>query len=222
MQRGDDTNELEIVLEPLAYIKGRLVDENGKGVTNVQPEISILNRWYRDRSKLWNTTMKGNGKFTIERVPSGLKMMIGAVSGNHWNVLPIGELRNGRLSSRHIEIEPLQPGEVRDIGKVFVKREMLEEFEDDNIEWNGSLSGLLTNEDGEAVVGFRLSINYGEKQFHDITDLNGRYEFVGLPKNRKIKLSVLDWDDTNNYSNSFECICDGNDFDIQLSPQNRN
>jgi RNA polymerase sigma factor (sigma-70 family) len=219
-QRSDDVNDLEIVLEPLASIVGRLVDANGEGVASVKPEISIVQpdgRGSRERLRIWNTTVENDGSFSIEGIPTGLKMMIKTASNLPWNVVSIGKLQHGRMKA--IEIGQLLPGEVRDVGEVFVKRETIQELEDNNIEWDGSLSGYVTNEDGEAMIGFDLEIYYGKKQFRELTDINGWYEFVGLPGNKKVELRVSGIDDNKVYRDSFETFCDGNYFDIHLLPQ---
>jgi hypothetical protein len=56
-----------------------------------------------------------------------------------------------------------------------------------------------------------------------VTDINGRYEFAGLPRDRKVKLRVFgrvegpEGTGRKLYRESFEVVCDGNPFDIQLS-----
>ena len=77
-----------------------------------------------------------------------------------------------------------------DVGEVFVKSKDILKPEDGNINWDAELSGLLTNESGEVMVGFDLEILYGNKTFSDVTDINGRYEFAGLPRDKKVKLGL--------------------------------
>jgi hypothetical protein len=83
----------------------------------------------------------------------------------------------------------------------------------------------VTNESGQVMVGFDLEISYGSRKFSEVTDINGRYKFVGLPRDRKLELKVSGTANRQStterkmYTESFEVICDGNPFDIQLSPE---
>ena len=151
-------------------------------------------------------------------------MVIETALCSNLTVVNIGSLEEGRIKA--LEIGRLQPSEVLDVGEVFVRRETIPGLEDGNIDWGGTLSGQVTNESGEVMVGFDLGIHYGSRTFSDVTDINGRYEFAGLPRDRKVKLRVsgrvgkadrLDGTGRKFYRESFEVICDGNSFDIQLS-----
>ncbi len=223
-QKSDDANDLEIVLEPLAGIVGKMIDPNGEAVISVIPEISIVDpngRTYTERVSIWNTTVKDDGSFSIEGIPVGMEIVIKTALSPNLKAVRIGSLEAGRI--RTLKIGQLQPSEVLDIGEVFVKREEIAGPEDDDIDWDATLSGLLTNESGEVMVGFDLQILYGNRTFHDMTDINGQYEFAGLPRDRKVKLSVFGTADRpsetgrKRYRESFEVNCDGNPFDIQLS-----
>jgi len=224
-QKSDDANDLEIVLEPLAGIVGRLIDRNGEAVMSIIPEISIVNphgKAYRDRSWIRDTTVEDDGSFSIERIPVGLEMVIKTAICSNLKIVQIGSLEEGKI--RTLKIGRLQPSEVLDVGEVFVKRETIPGFEDDDIDWDATLAGQVSNESGDVMVGFDLEILYGNKPFHDVTDINGRYKFVGLPRDRKVKLTVFGITNRQSKTNrklyhreSFEVICDGNDFDIQLS-----
>lgn len=85
------------------------------------------------------------------------------------------------------------------------------------------MSGQVTNENGQIMVGFDLQVSYGNRRIRDVTDINGRYEFAGLPGDRKVKLKIVGIADgpggtgKKRYRESFEVMCDGNPFDIQLS-----
>jgi len=219
-QRSHDVNDLEITLKPLAGIVGRLVDENGEGVASVKPEILIVppkGRGSIERLGIWNTTVQADGNFCIEGIPTGLKMRIKSASIHKGTrSVPIGRLQQGKW--KNIEIEQLQPGEVRDLGEVLIKQKNIPEPEDDKTEWNGRLSGLVTNEHDEIMVGFNLTVHYGNRQFSELTDINGRYEFAALPRNRKAELIVFGRHGKTIYRDSFEFICDGNDLNIQLLP----
>ncbi|MHC4726437.1 MAG: sigma-70 family RNA polymerase sigma factor [Planctomycetota bacterium] len=223
-QKSEDANELEIVLEPLAGIVGRLIDQNGEAVMSVIPAISIVNP--SNKAEIYtpgirDTAIDDDGSFSVEGIPVQMEMVIKSALCSNLKFVDIGSLEAEKI--RTLKIGQLQPGEVLDVGEVFVIRETIPGFEDDDIDWDGTLSGHVTNESGDVMVGFDLEILYGNKPFHDVTDINGRYEFTGLPRDTKVKLRVLGTADMQNrtekklYSESFEVICDGNDFDIQLS-----
>jgi hypothetical protein len=201
-----------------------LIDQNGEAVMSIIPVISIVNPYGKAdiyAPGIRDTTMEDDGSFSVEGIPVQMEMVIKSALCTNLKFVDIGSLEEGKI--RTLEIGHLQPSEVLNVGDVFVIRETVPGFEDDNIDWDGTLSGQVTNENGQVMVGFDLEILYGNKPFHDVTDINGRYEFVGLPGNRKVKLRVFGTANRQDeagkklYSESFEVICDGNDFDIQLS-----
>ena len=221
--KSDEPDELEIVLEPFAGIVGRLIDQNGVPVTSMIPRMSIVKPNGKiDFVKSWiqDTTVDQDGSFSIDRIPVGAEMAIKSALHPTMMVVNIGLLEEERI--KPLEIGQLQPSEVLNVGEVFVKSKDVPRPEDGNIDWDATLSGLLTNESGEVIVGFDLQIYYGSREFHEVTDINGRYEFTGLPRDRKVKLIVLgrakrpEGAGTKLYRESFEVICDDNPFDIQL------
>jgi len=222
-RKSDDPNELEIVLEPFAGIVGRLVDQNGEAVTSILPRISIVNPNGRiELAKSWvqDTNIEHDGSFSIDRIPVGMEMVIKSALHPNMMVVNIGYLEEERI--KPLKIGRLQPSEVLNVGEVFVKSKDIIKPEDSNIDWDGTLSGQVTNESGDVMVGFDLQIYYGSREFHEVTDIKGRYEFTGLPRDRKVKLMVLgsaykDSKSRKRYRESFEVICDGNPLDIQLS-----
>ncbi|MHC4586732.1 MAG: sigma-70 family RNA polymerase sigma factor, partial [Planctomycetota bacterium] len=222
--KSDDPNELEIVLESLAGIVGRLIDPNGEAVTSMLPRISIVNpngKIELIKSWIQDTTVEHDGSFSIERIPVGMDLVLKSAVRPNMMIVNIGSLEEERI--RALEIGQLQPSEVLDVGEVFVRSKDIMKPEDGNIDWDATLSGLITNENGRVMIGFDLEISYGSRTFHDVTDINGRYEFTGLPRDRKVKLRIFGkakrpgGTGTKRYSESFEVICNGNPFDIQLS-----
>jgi len=212
------------VLEPFAGVVGRLIDQNGEAVTGVIPRISIVNpngKAYIVKSWIQDTTVEHDGSFSIERIPVGMEMVLKSALRPNMMVVNIGSLEAERI--RALEIGRLQPSEVLDVGEVFVNSKDILKPEDGNIDWDAALSGLLTNENGRVMVGFDLGISYGSRRFRDVTDINGRYEFTGMPRDRKVKLRIVGIADgpggtgKKRYRQSFEVICNGNPFDIQLS-----
>jgi hypothetical protein len=222
--KSDDANELEIVLEPFAGVVGRLVDQNGEAVTSMIPRISIVNpngKIEFVKSWLQDTTIEQDGSFSIDRIPVGIEMVMKSALHPNMMVVNIGYLEEEKIKA--LEIGQLQPSEVLDIGEVFVKHKDILRTEDGNIDWDATLAGQVTNESGDVMVGFDLQILYGNKTFRDVTDIKGRYEFTGLPRDKKVKLRIFGYVDgaggavKKRYRESFEVICDDNPFDIQLS-----
>ncbi|MHC4692662.1 MAG: carboxypeptidase-like regulatory domain-containing protein [Planctomycetota bacterium] len=198
-----DTNQTEIVLEPLVDIVGRATDPNGKGLADALPKVGILvseGRWYRERQAWWQTVVDKDGYFIIKGVPVGVPMVV--------SITPPG-------AEPDVILGPLQPGEEIDVGNIVVKGEELERLrEPADAEWNGTLSGLLTDEYGDPVMGTLVETRIGRRYFRDYTDIDGRYQLTGLPRGEKLKLNI-----EHRYAPaSYDVVCDGNDFDVQLSP----
>ena len=193
---------MELVLEPLVTITGRLIDKHGSGLADVRPQIHVLIDHETSRStsgKLWRTAVDANGRFTIEGIPSGLPMRVSAD-------------KPGAQGSA--ELPPLEPGAVIDVGDVVLRP--LHGFDTDDIEWTGTLRGRVVNENNEPMVGLRVQTTMGLNTFQDATDTRGRYTLKGLPKGKKISGSVY----ADGYGHTmFTTIVDGNDLDIQLFPQ---
>ena len=168
-------------------------------------------------SKLGST----DGSFIIERVPVGVEIVLKSAFHPSFKVIDIGSLEEGKI--RTLEVGHLQPGEMFDVDEIFVKRETIPGFEEDEIDWDATLSGQVTNESGDVMVGFDMEISYEYKRFREVTDIKGRYKFAGLPRDKKVKLMVSgktpkhSKTGSKRYRDSFEVICEGNDFDIQLA-----
>jgi hypothetical protein len=218
-----DADELEIVLEPLAGIIGRLIDQGGEAVTSIIPIVSIVNpndEIVIAKSWLQDTTVEDDGSFIIERVPIGAEIALKSAVHPGFGIMDIGSLEAGMI--RTLEIGHLQPAEVFDVGEVFVKRETIPGFEEDKIDWDATLSGQVTNESGDVMVGFDVEVSYENKRFIEVTDIKGWYKIVGLPRDKKVKLMVSgrtprqSKTGRKSYRDSFEVICDGNDFNIRL------
>jgi len=198
-----DTNQTEIVLEPLFDIVGRVIDPNGEGLADALPKVGILmsnGRWYRERIAWWKTVVDKDGWFRIKGVPVGVPMVV--------SITPPG-------AEPDVILGPLQPGEEIDVGNIVVKVEVLERLrEPADAEWYGNLSGLVTDEYGDPVMGTLVETRIGRRYFRDFTDIDGRYELTGLPRGEKLKLNI-----EHRYAPaSYDVVCDGNDFDVQLSP----
>jgi hypothetical protein len=203
-----DTNQTEIVLEPFVDIVGRVIDPNGEGLVDALPKVGILmsdGRWYRERGSWWKTVVDKDGWFRIKGVPVGVPMAV--------SITPPG-------AEPDVILGPLQPGEEIDVGHIVVKIEVLERLRepaDADVGWNGTLSGLLTDEYGDPAMGTLVEIRMGRRYFRDYTDIDGRYQLTGLPRDKKLKLYMRHRYTTVYY----DVFCDGNDFDVQLVPKER-
>jgi len=209
--------------QTLASIVGRLIDQEGEAVTSIIPKVSIVNpndEIVIAKSWLQDTTVEDDGSFIIERVPIGAEIALKSAFHPGFKMIDIGSSDAGMI--RTLEVGHLRPGEVFDVGEVFVKRETIPGFEKEKIDWDATLSGQVTNESGDVMVGFDVEISYDYKMFREVTDIKGLYKFVGLPRDKKVKLMVSGRTPQHsktgrrNYRDSFEVICDGNDFNIQL------
>lgn len=201
-KKSDEPNELEIILEPLATIVGRIVDQDGNSVTDVRLKLDIIMGGGLSRGtsgNLWKTTIESDGRFKFEGVPVGLPMRVSADKPRYqgW-----------------VELPQLKPGEVLDAGDVVLKP--MYGFEDGQADWSGTLPGRVINENNEPMPGLRVQSQTGGKMFEDITDTKGRFTLKGLPKDKKISGSVY----ADGYGHTmFKTVVDGNSLDIKIFPQ---
>ncbi|MHC4721693.1 MAG: hypothetical protein ACYS6I_03185, partial [Planctomycetota bacterium] len=202
-QKSDDANDLELILEPVAIITGRVVFEDGTSVD--QSELELWTRlpsggWRGGGSKNpWKLNIIGNDEFEFENIPVGLEMDVHAEIPGFQGMANVGELI---------------PGEMFDAGDVIIKP--LRGFEDGKTEWTGRLKGRLLNENNEPMVGFRVDASIGTQQFSDVTDTQGRYTLTGLPEGKNISGNIY----AAGYGHTiFEAVVDSNDLDIQMFPQ---
>jgi len=201
-----DANQTDIVLEPRVDIVGRVIDPNGEARADALPKVGILmsdGRWYREQRPWWQTVVDKDGRFRIKGVPVGVPMVVSVtLSGNLPDVIL------GRL----------QPGKEIDVGNIVVKGEELERLQRlADLDWNGTLSGLVADEYGEPVIGTFVKTSFEKRYFSDYTDIDGRYQLTGLPRGKKLELNI----EYPHAPASYDVFCDGNDFDVQLSPAER-
>ncbi|MHC4085149.1 MAG: redoxin domain-containing protein [Planctomycetota bacterium] len=201
-KKTNDANDLEIVVEPLASIMGRIANEDGEGVESLKPQIGIImpNDMFRySQQNPWKTVLEPEGHFYFENVPVGLPMKISVKKPGHQGHLDLPELKAGET----LELEDI-------VLKPFYG------FENGETDWTGILSGRVINEHNEPMMGLRIHTQTGGTLVSDTTDTRGRYKLSGLPKGKKVSGSVY----ADGYGHAmFKTICDGNDLDIQLFPQ---
>ncbi len=199
----EQDNELRIILEPLASIGGRIIDPNGRAVldTNVEVSIQISDdtgigfsgvQWWCEIQK------QPDGFFEIDSIPVGLPMELS------WK-------KRGYYDSK-IDLSELQAGQHQDFGQIIL--EPLEGFKEGQI-WEGFITGMVLDENGEPLVEARVSAVYGDEKFRDTTDIHGLYELIGLPQGKEISITAFS---EGYYAKKLRAICDANDFNIQIFP----
>jgi hypothetical protein len=203
---NSEVNELEIVVEPFAGAAGRIVDSNGifaAGI-KVQVEIAGLNGeiYQSAGGMLLQGVTDANGIFRVGGIAIGLPIIL-KIAGE----------------DKTIEVKELKAGQETNLGDIIAKGvRSKKEAEGSLIEWNATLSGVVTDANGVVMKGISVSAAIGNKIIIDFTDENGRYDLKGLPRGERIQLKVK----TETAENTFDVICDGNDFNIRLVPARAN
>jgi protocatechuate 3,4-dioxygenase beta subunit len=201
-KKSDGPNDLEIVVEPLVTITGRVTNQKGDGVGNLSPKLYILLGHGSSRSMsktVWNLSIEPGGNFVFTGVPVGLPLRVSVKKpGYHGG----------------IELPELEVGETLELEDIVLKP--LHDFENGKTNWTGILTGRVINESNEPVVGVRVHTQTGGKLVKDTTDTKGRYKLRGLPRDKEIRVGVY----AAGYGHcSSKTVVDGNDFDIQIFPQ---
>ena len=201
-KEGDDVNDLEIVLLPLANVAGRIVDKDGKAVGDARPQIGIVmgHGMFRYSSRNpWKTKIQTDGRFSFENVPVGLPMKMSVQKPGYYGGADLLEL---------------MPGETLELGDIVLKPSR--GFEDGQTDWTGTLSGRVTNENGEPMPGLRVWADGADGPSEDRADTKGRFKLDKLPRGKRVSGGVY----ADGYGHtSFKRVVDGNDFDIQIFPQ---
>jgi len=197
-----EPNNLEIAVEPLATIVGRVVDKNGTGVGDVKPSIYILlgrGMFGGTSGKEWKTSISENGEFKFEGVPVGLPMGIFVEKPGYQGSVDLPELKAGETAeAADVVLKPLRG------------------YEDGETDWTGVLSGRVTNENNEPMAGLGIHCQPGGKSVESTTNSKGRYTLKGLPRAKKVSGSIY----ADGYGHTmFGTVIDGNELDIQLFPQ---
>ena len=202
--KGKGEKELEVVVEEFTGIVGRVVDANGVGVTEAEVELGVVVGEGQRAviEPVWKAVMEEEGWFRIDGVPVGLEMAIYLA---------------GAEANDFVKVGGLEAGATVDAGDIVVGEEMLAKLRgvEKEIEWDARLGGVVTDDNGEVLEGVFVSVSYGERDFNDVTDYEGRYELTGLPRGEGVELRA----ELEGYSGTFNVICDGSDFDFVLLPE---
>jgi len=138
-QKSIDTNDLVIILEPMAIITGRVVLEDGTLVDQAEPELLIRSPsggWRGGGSNNpWKLNIIGNGEFEFENIPIGLEMDVHVE-------------RPG--SEGMAEVGSIFPGETVDVGDILLKA--LPGFEDTQTVVDSNDLDIQTTYDVNAIT----------------------------------------------------------------------
>jgi beta-lactamase regulating signal transducer with metallopeptidase domain len=186
-RRSELGKELELVLEPLASLKGRFADEAGRPIADIEPRLHIA---LEGGSSVvlgpgtypWRIEAAEDGSFTVTGVPVGLRVQ---VSGE----------KPGFSAVPREHVEPAA-GETLDLGEATMRRYLPGKpapgvDPDAEVEWNAVLAGRLLDEKGKPVPGSRIWADTGPGTYpEDTTDRRGRFRLEGLPTGRLIRLTA--------------------------------
>ncbi len=197
------TNDIEIQVEPLAQIRGRIVDEKGNPINWAEPELHIMLSKQRGRcvhfgNWLWKLDRDEDGEFLFKDVPVGL---------------PLKVFVEGRGGQESVVIEKLPAGETFDVGNMVLKPD--KEFVAYKNQMDGKLTGQVFDANNQPLAGIKVQVlaRWSSDSITDTTDLNGRYEFEGLPRGKRLSIMLQ----TQDYlPDHFWAECDGNDFDMHV------
>ncbi|MBN2589908.1 MAG: redoxin domain-containing protein [Sedimentisphaerales bacterium] len=200
--RENDMNDLVIVLQPTAQIKGRVIDVNGQGLGDIEPQIGITihdQGWLYSSENPWTTKVEKDGHFKIENVPVGFKMVVSIEKPGYYG---------------SCDLPDLNPGQILELGDIKLKAK--HGFEDGQTDWTGILTGYVTNETGEPMQDIRVWADGAEGVSEYRTDSNGYFQLENLPKD-KITNGGLYADGYGH--NGFKQLIDGSELNIQIFPQ---
>lgn len=193
-----------IVLTSCATITGRILRSDGIPEPTIEPQIGISipggsTTSYSSRVP-WEVTVYPDGIFVFEHVPTGLPINISV------------QAEKKGLWGR-IKLEKLEPGQSRDVGDIVLKGSGRI---DETTDWTGVLTGRITDENGEPVVGVRVKAYDSGTIDEGVTDREGRYTLKGLPKEIEVQMSLY----LSGYGHCGKKVCaDGNECDMQIFPQ---
>ncbi len=203
--RGADwVDGQSIVLKSCATITGRILRSDGSPELTIEPQIGIsmpggATTRYSSRVP-WEVTLYPDGIFVFEHVPTGLPIYVSVQAE-----------KKGLWGG--IKLEKLEPGQNRDVGDIILNEDRRI---DETTDWTGVLTGRITDENGDPVVGVRVKAYDSDSIDEGVTDREGRYTLKGLPKDTEIRMSLY----LSGYGHCGKKVCaDGNECDMQIFPQ---
>ncbi|RAP44067.1 MAG: hypothetical protein BZ135_08845 [Methanosphaera sp. rholeuAM6] len=132
-------------------IKGKLVDETGKAITNAKVKVTV-----DGKSKVVTTDSKGNYKATLPTSSAGQKVVKVEYTGN--------DTYNGATASSNFKvIKKNATISIDPIGEAKVGE-------------NTTITGKLVDEQNNPISGETVKVNVNGKTYTAITDKNGNYK----------------------------------------------
>lgn len=171
--KDDDINDAAIIVEPLATVKGYVVDEDANAVGDFELKISVLGYQGSIGEEPWRSRIEPNGSFEVNSIPTGVPLQLAVEKSGFDKVL--------------IKLADLAGGKSLDVGQVRLKP--LPDFNESN-KWNCSVAGFVIDENNEPLAGAKISLMADGKRFEAATDGNGWYEIQGLPNDVQMDVNV--------------------------------
>jgi hypothetical protein len=214
--KDDDTNDAEIIVGPLAIVKGYVVDEDTNAVSDFELKISVF---AKDDSgyqigigeEPWRSRIEPNGSFEVNSIPAGVPLQLAIERPGFDKVL--------------IKLADLGGGKTLDVGQVGLKplpdfneggkSPTLQSYGDGA--WNCFLAGFVVDENNEPLAGTRISSTAGGKRFEAATDGSGWYEIRGLPNDVRMEVNIY-FDGYGDNLFSYTCSEPNGRLDIQIFP----
>ncbi len=198
--KDNDINDVEIIVRPLATVKGYVVDEDANAVSDFELKISVLGYQGGIGGEPWKSKIEPNGSFEVNSIPMGVPLQLAIEKSGFNKVL--------------IELADLGGGKSLDVGQVRLKP--LSDFNEGS-KWNCSLAGFVVNENNEPLAGASINFIAGGKRFEAATDVNGWYEIQGLPNGVQVGISTY-FDGYGDNLFTYTCLEPNGHLDMQIFP----
>jgi hypothetical protein len=175
--KNDDINDAEIIVGPLATVKGRAAGEDTNVVCDFEFTISVFAEDLGYKGDIgeepWKSKIEPNGSFEVNSIPTGVPLQLVIEKPGFNKVL--------------IKLADLVGGKTLDLGQVTLKP--LSSSEKSNV-WNCLLAGFVIDESNEPLAEARIGATASGKRFEAVTDATGWYEVHGLPNDVQMEISV--------------------------------
>lgn len=202
--KSNDTNDTEIIVEPLASVSGFVIDSNNNAVNDFRLKNSVFvtgDVVYQGSigKEPWKTQINADGSFDINSIPTGVRLQL-AVEKPGFKTL--------------INLDDLVAGANLDLGQIML--EPMSGFTE-GTQWNCLLAGFVVDENNEPMGGARVSTVVAERRFEVITDANGWYELRDLPNDVRMEVSTY-FDGYGHNLFAYMCSEPNVRLDIQVFP----
>ena len=202
--KGDDTNDLELVVEPFARVSGLVVD-SGEDIRegmelDIQPFMDANSVYKGDIGEIpWKGIVFEDGSFEVNSVPIGVPLQL--------------TLRKAGFKTE-IRLDNLASGQHLDLGQV--RLEAPEDFSE-GVKWDCSLKGYVIDENNEPVSGAEIVAVAGQQHIEAETEANGLYAMSNLPCAVEIKMVVYKQGYGDNVF-TYTCREPASETDLQIFP----